>query len=293
FPQSIDCYLNSLKIQPQQPDWVYSSLVEMLVATNQLTQAIAIGQAGLEFYSESAWLNYHLAAAFAQVENWYEAISYYSQAAKIQPDLPRIQDKINLANENIKKADETLVEETPLKEKLPDLSAQAIAKHQAREIEAAIALYLESLQLQEEQPDWVYGNIITLLAQTDRLEEALTLQEKALAKYSDSDEIYRALGLAFNRGGNFPQSIDCYLNSLRIQPQQPDWVYSSLVEMLVATNQLTQAIVIGEAGLELYEESAWLNYHLAAAFFGVENWCEAISYYSQAAQLQPDLPNIQ
>ncbi|ELS03711.1 putative glycosyltransferase [Xenococcus sp. PCC 7305] len=293
FAKSIDCYSNSLKIQPQQPDWVYSSLVEMLVATNQLTQAIAIGQEGLEFQNESPWLNYHLAEAFAGVENWLEAISYYSQAAKIQPDLPRIQDKINLANENIKKAEETLAKKTSLEEKLPEVSAQAIAKHQAGETEAAIVLYLESLQLQENQPDWIYGNIITLLVQANRLEEALSLQEKALAKHADSDEIHRALGLAFNRQGDFAKSIDCYLTSLKIQPQQPDWVYSSLVEMLVATNQLTQAIAIGEAGLEFHGESAWLNYHLAAAFSGVDNWYEAISYYSQAAQLQPDLPNIQ
>ncbi|MGK7893917.1 MAG: tetratricopeptide repeat protein, partial [Xenococcus sp. (in: cyanobacteria)] len=103
---------------------------------------------------------------------------------------------------------------------------QAIAKHQEGQTEAAIDLYLKSLAIEKLLSDWVYENIIILLAQSGRADQALDLQENALKIHANSDKIYRAIGLAFHYQGNFKNSIDCYLKSLEIEQEQPDWLYA-------------------------------------------------------------------
>ncbi|MGL6344034.1 MAG: hypothetical protein ACRC80_33420, partial [Waterburya sp.] len=72
------------------------------------------------------------------------------------------------------------------------LTTQAVTKHKEGKIEEAIAFYLEVIELDENQPDWIYGNVITLMAQIDRLDEGLELGEKSLKIHPKSDEIYRA-----------------------------------------------------------------------------------------------------
>ncbi|MEM9273924.1 MAG: glycosyltransferase, partial [Cyanobacteria bacterium P01_F01_bin.143] len=285
FEQAIDCYKESLEINQEQPAWLYSSLTEMLIGNEEFQEAIAIGQLGLKFHGDFAWLNYHLAEAFFAEENWDEALTYYRKADELQSDLPGIQVKVNLVSENIQQQER--------EEESERLSTQAIAKHKEGAIEAAIALYLESLEINENQPDWVYSNLITLLAQANRVEQGLSFKEKALNIHAESDEIHRALGLAFNKQNDFEQAIDCYKKSLEINQEQPDWLYSSLTEMLVESEQFQEAIAIGHLGLEFHGDFAWLNYHLAEALSAEENWHEALTYYGKAKELQPDLLGIQ
>jgi tetratricopeptide (TPR) repeat protein len=174
-----------------------------------------------------------------------------------------------------------------------NLITQAVTKHKEGKSAEAIACYLEAIALEPKQASWFYGNVLTLLAQEERFVEANKLGEQALAIHPQSDEVYRALGLAANKQGDFKKTISYYLKSLELNPQQPDWLYPGLIEHLVNTNQLAQATKIGQQGLELHNNSAWINYHLAEAYAVLENWSEALSYYTKAAQLEADLPNIQ
>ncbi len=173
------------------------------------------------------------------------------------------------------------------------LQAQAAAKHKEGQTEVAISLYLKSLELDENQPAWVYGNVITLLAQVGRVEQGLSLREQSLKIHPNSDEIYRAIGLSFKQQGNFQNSIDCYLKSLEINEDQPNWAYASLIEMLVDSNQYQQAIDIAHLGIKFHGNFAWINYHLAEAFAALENWQEALYYYNKTSQIKPQPPNIQ
>ena len=182
---------------------------------------------------------------------------------------------------------------TEVKQQIEYLLNQAVTQHKEGHTAAAIDLYLKSLELDEHQLDWVYGNVITLLAQAGRVTQGLSLREKALKIHPNSNVIYRAIGLAHYQQGDFQNSINCYLKSLEIHQSQPNWVYSSLIEMLVASNQLQQAIKIGHLGMKFHSNCAWVNYHLAEAFAASEKWEEALSHYSKAAQIKSDLPNIQ
>jgi tetratricopeptide (TPR) repeat protein len=87
------------------------------------------------------------------------------------------------------------------------LTTEAVAKHKEGKPEEAIAIYLEIIELETQQPSWLYGNAITLMTQTKWLNESLELAQKALKIHPESDEIYRALGLAANKQGDFKNTI--------------------------------------------------------------------------------------
>lgn len=56
------------------------------------------------------------------------------------------------------------------------LTTQAVTKHKEGKLEEAIAFYLEAIELDSNQPAWVYGNAITLMAQSDLLNQGLELE---------------------------------------------------------------------------------------------------------------------
>ena len=168
----------------------------------------------------------------------------------------------------------------------------AVKQHKSGNIEEAIALYLDCLESDPEQFDWVYGNAIILLAQTGREDKGLNLWEQSLDVHRDSDEISRAAGLAFHKKGDFKNATEQYFKSLEINHHQPDWLYSSLISHLIDANNILKAIEIGSQGIRLYSNSVWIHYHLAEALAISQSWLKALFCYTKAAEKQPNLPNI-
>ncbi|MBE9043861.1 tetratricopeptide repeat protein [Pleurocapsales cyanobacterium LEGE 10410] len=177
-------------------------------------------------------------------------------------------------------------------QQVESLVNEAVKKHKEGNIEEAISLYLESLESDEKQLDWVYGNVITLLAQAGKEDKGLSIGHQSLNIHPNSDDIHRAIGLASNKKGDYKNTIQYYLKSLEINQNQPDWLYSSLVSHLVGSNKLQQAIEIGQLGINLHSNSAWIYYHLGEAYAVSTRWLEALSCYTKAAEIQSDLPNI-
>ena len=73
-----------------------------------------------------------------------------------------------------------------LLEKIDFLRTEAVAKHKEGNLEEAISFYLESIKLDKNQPAWIYGNVITLLAEVERFNEGLKLGEEAEKFYSQT-----------------------------------------------------------------------------------------------------------
>lgn len=173
------------------------------------------------------------------------------------------------------------------------LSTKAAVEHKEGNLDEAIALYLESIEIDENQPSWLYGNLITLLAQSGQLELGSELGRKALAIHHESDEIYRAFGLILAKQDRLEASLDYYAKSVALNQNQPDWVYSYLIEHLSTKGELVQALDLGLQGLAVNPKSAWIYYHLANSQAALERWSEAIENYENARKLEANLPSIQ
>ena len=168
------------------------------------------------------------------------------------------------------------------------LTSQAVKKHKEGKIEEAIAFYLEAIKLKTHQPAWLYGNVITLLAQKDRCEQGLTLAKEALAIHTKSDEVCRALGILYQKQTDVADCIAHYQQAISFNPQQPDWLYCNLAKQLFKNEQVEEAVEIASQGTQLYPGFHPLHYVLGNALEALGQWNQAIASYQRVQQINPN-----
>lgn len=180
-----------------------------------------------------------------------------------------------------------------VKQQLELIKDKAVAKHKAGQKQEAISLYFQALELDKNQPAWIYGNVITLLAEVGQVELALDFKEQALKIHHQAEEVNRAIGLALNKQGDIENSINYYLKALDINSNQPDWLYANLIENFSLQNKFEQAIAIGEKAVEIYPNCGWSNYHLGNCFAALNQWLKAINAYKIALSRNIESPQLQ
>ncbi len=173
------------------------------------------------------------------------------------------------------------------------LTTEAVAKHKEGKAEEAIAFYLEVIELDCNQPAWVYGNAITLMAQSNRLDEGVELGEEALKIHPESDEIYRAIALVYENHNNIEECIKYYNKAIEVEPNQPDWVYCNLAKQLLQQDKIEQAIAVLQQGINFYHNFYCLYYLLGEALTKQEKWNQAIAAYRRVQELNPNWLEIE
>jgi GT2 family glycosyltransferase/glycosyltransferase involved in cell wall biosynthesis len=168
------------------------------------------------------------------------------------------------------------------------LTNEAVSKHKSGQSKEAVIYYLELIKLASQSPAWIYGNAITLLAKIDRLDEALNLSNKALDIHLISDEIYRAIGIVYDKKNDISNSINYYRQAIRLNSNQPEWVYYHLTDLLTQQNFLEEAIEIGQQGIQYHSESHLLHYYFGETFAAQNEWEQAIAAYIRSLELKSD-----
>lgn len=168
------------------------------------------------------------------------------------------------------------------------LTTQAVTKHKEGKLKEAIAFYLEAIELDSNQLAWVYGNAITLMAQTNRLDEGLKLGEKALIIHPESDEIYRAIAIVYEKQQDIFNCIEYYQKAIALKPIQPDWLYCNLAKQLLQNKQIASAIKVSNQGTQYYPNFHPLRHTLDQALVAQSKWDQAIAVYTHARQLDSE-----
>jgi GT2 family glycosyltransferase/tetratricopeptide (TPR) repeat protein len=127
--------------------------------------------------------------------------------------------------------------------------------------------------------------------QTERLEELIkavriTEMRDALEEKID----YINIGIESDREGNTVEAIDNYQKAIAIQPQQPVWVYSFLVDRLISLNRIEAAIEFALLGLKIYPEQVDLYRNLGVACDRQGKVEAVIKNYQQAIILDRQQP---
>ena len=144
-------------------------------------------------------------------------------------------------------------------ENIEDLSGKAVAQSQENKLVHALDSYVQSIKVNENQPQWVYSNAITLSAQINRFDLGLKLQPKAMAIYPQSEEINRAIALLYERQNRSEKAIEFYQRCLTLNAQQPEWVYTKLLNLLIKVDLLGKAEAVKQQGLKYFPQSAVLT----------------------------------
>ena len=160
---------------------------------------------------------------------------------------------------------------------------RAVKNHKEGNLDIAIANYLELIELNSEQPAWIYGNAITLLAKVGRDEEGLSLGKKTLEVHQESDEIHRAIGLAYYKKNDTKNCIKYYKKAIELHDCQPDWLYVALLEKLIESNQLDEALELGNLAIKKYPDCQWLYFFLGRLYETKGELDLAIENYEKAS----------
>ena len=179
---------------------------------------------------------------------------------------------------------------TNIAEQIHYLHTNAVAKHKAGKIEEAISLYLAAIEVDENQPAWIYGNVIILLSQVGRLDEGLRLGKKAEKIHPESDEIVRAIGKVLYEAKRFSESINYYQQAIKLVSEQPAWLFADLVAQLVEIQRFEEAIDIGNQGIKFYQDSEWLYFHLGKLYESQGEFKLAIEKYEKALSYDKNIP---
>jgi tetratricopeptide (TPR) repeat protein len=149
----------------------------------------------------------------------------------------------------------TQIQSKDIIEKIDYLHTQAVAHHKEGNLEEAINFYLESIEIDENQPDWVYGNVIILLAQTGNVAKGLDLKAKAEKIHCDSDNVCVSIAIALDVAQKILKSIEYYQKAISLNQYQPEWVYIKTITNLIAVNKIDDAKSLCILAQKIYPES--------------------------------------
>lgn len=134
------------------------------------------------------------------------------------------------------------------------LLAEAVAAHQAGQLDAAEALYRRTLQHQAGQPDALHF-LGVLCHQRNRSEEGIRLIRLALRATPQHADAHNNLGNIHKESGELVEAEACYRRALACQPQHHD-ALSNLALVLEAQERPQEAF---EAFAELLEQAPQLG----------------------------------
>ncbi|ELS02765.1 putative glycosyltransferase [Xenococcus sp. PCC 7305] len=255
--EAIAFYLEAIELDKNQPALVYENAIILLEKVNEIDKGLHLGEQALIIHPKSDRIHQTIEVIYEKQQNLSANIN---------------------GQEN--------------KEKIDDLHTQAVVKHKAGKIEEAIEIYLKLIELDENQFSWIYSNAITLLCQLKLIDKGLELGGKALKMYPDSDEIHRSLGLVYKGQDNESKSVEHYQTAIRLNPQQPDWLYCNLANQLMECSKVSQALKVIQAGIHQHPKSYILYYCLGEAFIKQGDLDQALKVFKDTRCLNPDSDDV-
>lgn len=281
-------YRKAIELE-SQPQWVYETLVNLLVSQADLAQAIIIARKGLEVYPEQAQLQkkllslqQNLPQAAEVAVPTQERLNWYLEQAKQQSDQGQHQAAIDCYESAI----------TAFPESAALYQAYGVALEQVADYSGVIRCYGKAIELDSQQPSWVYLVLGKLLRENNQLEPSHQIYQTARVLYPDQAEIYRELGIVQENLGDFEAEVISYQTAIRLQPNQPDWVYLTLVKLLCEQGQFEAAAAYCHQAIQQWPDRVQYWISLAGLLNQQSRWSEAKACYRQAIGLRPQDPEI-
>jgi tetratricopeptide (TPR) repeat protein len=124
------------------------------------------------------------------------------------------------------------------------------------DFDRAIESYEKAIEIQPEQPFWVYRHIGFALRQQERLEEAIKHYQKAIELQPDDAGIYSLMGQVQKLVGDLEGAIASYQTAIELRVDAPIQIYLNLGEVLSQCDRVDEAISTYQKALELEPENA-------------------------------------
>lgn len=288
---AIEYYFRALKQKPQQQLWVFDSLAECLTAKGELQKALDVVQTGLRLYPKAASLYRFWGVIQDRQGDINDVIVNYDKAIALDENQPfwvycvladyyqrqgKLEESTRITFQGIK-----------LYPQQADMyRCLGVIQDRQGNTEETINSYIKAIDLDPGQPFWVYCALIERLNAEDRAEEAVAVGHRGIKQYPQQPEIYYHLGAAQDKQNDIVGITNSYLQAIRLDRNQPVHLYSTLIERLLAQNELDRAIKLVSTASKLYPEQIDLfrsSYHKI-----LEIRPEDLSLYKNLAQALRD-----
>lgn len=291
----ISSYNQAIELNSQQQVWVYLTLIRLLTEKERYQQAIAIAQTAKKLYPENSEIHRWLGVIANKQEDIDGVIQHNYQAIELNHKEP-LWVYLTLIQSLIKPEQfeqaialcQAAIEVYPNSQK--PYHALSTAAEKQGNIDKAVENYKRSIELNNQQPVWVYSTLGRLLTDQKNWEQAIAIYQKALEIYPENEKFYQSLGNVAKNKGDLDTAITNYRQGIEVNPQQQTWVYLTLGELLIEQEKYDEAILIYQKGLQVYPDNERLCQSLGTATEKKGDLDGAIKNYERTLEINPQQP---
>jgi tetratricopeptide (TPR) repeat protein len=310
---AISAYHQAIELKPDF-FWSYHNLGNALSQTGRWNQVIKAYVEAIQIQPDFCWSYYNLGDALAQKQRWGDAVEAYIQAEKLQQNLPGLSQRLGqVLNQQAQLGLKSVIQQYCQKVKLSELQSESIVKYQfspedfevyirlAQVLEqeqyflGAIIFYQIALTIQpQNQP--LHQQCQQVVLKQSELEKMVKTARQAAVNHPDSYQAHYELGAILSQQQQWNSAISAYFKAIKLQPEQPSWLYQGLWEILIQQGRLEEGIQLYREAIAQNPHSVWCYVNLGEMLTRQGNIEEAIQCYQAAAyqkiqQFYPDWMN--
>ncbi|MGB7273128.1 MAG: tetratricopeptide repeat protein [Geitlerinemataceae cyanobacterium] len=278
---------------------------------------------------KSEWFYWESGKKLAEEKKWKEAIATFQEGIQLYPNNEALYRELGIVQEKIGDSEgeiESYRKAIELKRQQPDwvyVTLGYLLKQKGEE-EDAILVYQSGLelypdrkvlsdnlasiqtqitnrsqQLEPVEKEASFKQQVSLQTYLEKLEsqilqedsiEAISTGKEALELYPESADVYRWIGIAQEKIGEFEDELTSYQKAIKLDANQPNWVYLVVGRLLRERECLSEAIDTYRAALLLYPDDADIYRELGVINEELGHIEEQIENYSQAIKIDKKQP---
>ena len=158
------------------------------------------------------------------------------------------------------------------------------------EWEKAIYYYRKALEIDSEAAE-IYQSLGDALVKNGELDEAVIVYQKAIELQPNLWEVQHNLGDIWQGQGRLDEAVVAYRLAIKFNPDFC-WSHNNLGDVLIKQEKWEEAVEGYRSAIELNPGFHWSYYNLGEALVELERWEEAVVAYRRAIQLKSDLPCV-
>ncbi|MGB3532294.1 MAG: tetratricopeptide repeat protein [Microcoleaceae cyanobacterium] len=310
---AISAYRQAIELKPDF-FWSYHNLGNALSQLERWNQAITAYVEAINIQPDFCWSYYNLGDALAQKQRWHEAVEAYIQAEKLQQDLPGLSQRLGQVLHQQAQPDlELVIQQYCQRIKASNIQKNSIVKYQFSAQD--LPIYTRLAQALEQEKYFAGAIILDEIAliikpenskikqHLDRvclkqykLEKQIIAAHQAAENNPNSYQAHYELGAILSQQQQWNSAISAYLKAIKLQPEQPSWLYQGLWQVLAKQGRLEEAIQLYREAITQNPHSVWCYVNLGEMLTQQGKIEEAIQCYQAAAyhktqQFYPDWMN--
>lgn len=158
------------------------------------------------------------------------------------------------------------------------------------ECEKAISAYRKALELDSNSAE-IYQSLGDTLVKSGELDEAVIVYHKAIELQPNLWEVHHNLGDIWQGQGRLDEAVAAYRLAIKFNPDFC-WSHNNLGDSLIKQEKWEAAGVAYGRAIELNPDFHWCHYNLGEALVKLERWEEAVVAYRRAILFKSDLPCV-